>query len=56
MFVYLLFDNSWRDPQVIGVFASREAAQQWLDNEYASGALAWHEYETASIEKCEVVS
>lgn len=52
--VYLLWDNSGRDPVLLGVFASKWSARQWLDGEYASGAMRYCEYASASIEKYEV--
>lgn len=53
--VYCVWDNSDREPRLLGIFASEKSAQQWLDDEYASGAMNYVEHEMASIEKEEVI-
>ena len=53
--VYSLWDNSDREPRLLGIFASEKSAQQWLDDEDASGAMTYVEHEVASIEKEEVI-
>lgn len=55
MTVYCLWDNSDREPRLLGIFASEKSAQQWLDGEYASGAMTYVEHETASIVKEDVI-
>ena len=54
--VYCVWDNSCFERQLLGIFASRELARQWLNREYDSGALMSYEYKMASIEKEEVIS
>lgn len=51
MTVYVLTDNSTRSSELWGIFSSREKAQEWLDNMYASGAIMSHEYNMASIDE-----
>lgn len=53
--VYCLWDNSDREPRLLGIFASEESAQQWLDGEYTSGAMNYVEHTMASIVKEEVI-
>lgn len=49
--VYVLTDNSTRSSELWGIFSSREKAQEWLDNMYASGLIMSHEYNSATIDK-----